>query len=235
MRTGDAARAAGVNLQTLGYYEGPRPAARTQRQLCWAPCVSTQGGHHAARHQGGPAARIHPGRGRRTPEVGHHHGKPRLALQARARDKLEVVDARISDLQTIRATLIDAMDAGCDDLVSCRGVALLSDPVRADRLRAVGELCHEGPTSVRRRSCRVRGMLRPSAHRTARSGRLRGDRGNPAFVGVAFALAVAAVSFLALVVPRRSASTQSCVPSGPADLILAPTRSTTDEHGTIAT
>jgi len=40
-------------------------------------------------------------------------------LQTRASAKLVEVDAKISDLNEIRATLLAALDAGCDDLATC--------------------------------------------------------------------------------------------------------------------
>jgi len=42
-------------------------------------------------------------------------------LQARARPKLAEVEAKIADLTMIAGTLRAAVDAGCDDLVTCAG------------------------------------------------------------------------------------------------------------------
>jgi len=54
-------------------------------------------------------------------DVGRHrHGKrPNAGLRAQAVAKLAEVDARIADLQTIRANVVSALDAGCDDLAIC--------------------------------------------------------------------------------------------------------------------
>ena len=52
----------------------------------------------------------------------HRHGVGARAdegLQSRAADKLAEVDAKIADLQVIRATLMRAVEAGCDDLIAC--------------------------------------------------------------------------------------------------------------------
>jgi DNA-binding transcriptional MerR regulator len=40
-------------------------------------------------------------------------------LQARARVKLDEVDAKLVELTTVRDTLRAALDAGCDDLIAC--------------------------------------------------------------------------------------------------------------------
>jgi DNA-binding transcriptional MerR regulator len=46
----------------------------------------------------------------------HHHG---AGLQSRTEAKLAEVDQKIADLKMIRASLVAARDAGCDDLVQC--------------------------------------------------------------------------------------------------------------------
>lgn len=120
MRTGDVARAAGVNVQTLRYYE--------RRGLLAEP-MRSYGGHRQYPPEAVTTLRVIKAAQRlgftldevaELLEVGrHHHDKPRPGLQQRARAKLDEVDARIADLHTIRATLTDAIDAGCDDLVAC--------------------------------------------------------------------------------------------------------------------
>lgn len=52
-------------------------------------------------------------------ETSRHQHPTDHGLQARARAKLVEVDVRLADLQTIRAALLEALDAGCDDLVAC--------------------------------------------------------------------------------------------------------------------
>jgi DNA-binding transcriptional MerR regulator len=49
----------------------------------------------------------------------HRHGTSDSGLQARATAKLAEVEQKIADLQTIGDTLVQAVDAGCDDLVAC--------------------------------------------------------------------------------------------------------------------
>lgn len=120
LRTGEVARAAGVNVQTLRYYE--------RRGLLAEP-VRTYGGHRAYPPEAVTTLHVIKAAQRlgftlnevaELLEVGRHrHGRPRPGLQQQARAKLEEVDARIADLQTIRSALSEAIDAGCDDLGTC--------------------------------------------------------------------------------------------------------------------
>ncbi len=120
LRSGEVARAAGVNVQTLRYYE--------RRGLLAEPARS-YGGHRAYPPEVVMTLRVIKAAQRlgftlsevaELLEVGrHHHGKPRPGLQARARAKLDEVDARIADLHAIRSALSGAIDAGCDDLGTC--------------------------------------------------------------------------------------------------------------------
>ena len=121
LRTGQIAEAAGVNQQTLRYYE--------RRGLLAAPDRSP-GGHRlypaevvtilrvikAAQRLGFTLDEISD-----LLEAGRHrHGsKPDAGLQARARDKLADVETKIADLTVIAASLRAAVDAGCDDLIDC--------------------------------------------------------------------------------------------------------------------
>ncbi|MBN6057271.1 MerR family DNA-binding protein, partial [Nonomuraea sp. RK-328] len=50
---------------------------------------------------------------------GHRHGGPDSGLRARAVAKLTEVEQKIADLRAIRETLLQAVEAGCDDLVTC--------------------------------------------------------------------------------------------------------------------
>lgn len=123
LRAGLVAAAAGVNLQTLRYYE--------RRGLLPEP-DRTLGGH-----------RVYPGEAVTLLRViktaqqleftlaevadlletgAHQHGhRAEAGLQARAGAKLAEVDQKISDLVVIRDTLREATDAECDDLVACAG------------------------------------------------------------------------------------------------------------------
>lgn len=52
-------------------------------------------------------------------EAGRHRHGSDGGLQSRTEAKLAEVDQKIADLQVIRASLIAARDAGCDDLAQC--------------------------------------------------------------------------------------------------------------------
>lgn len=121
MRRGQVAAAAGLNIETLRYYE--------RRGLLAAPNRSP-GGHRlypsetvtvlkvikAAQRLGFTLDEVSD-----LLELGRHrHGKLIDAgLQQRARTKLAEVEERISDLVAIRDNLTAALDAGCDDLLAC--------------------------------------------------------------------------------------------------------------------
>ena len=118
LRTGEVAERAGVNVQTLRYYE--------RRGLLSAPERSL-GGHRlyppdtvallqvikAAQRLGFTltevAELIDAGRRR-------HPGPD---LRQRALDKITEIDARIADLTTIRSTLTRLVDARCESLTNC--------------------------------------------------------------------------------------------------------------------
>jgi MerR family transcriptional regulator, mercuric resistance operon regulatory protein len=126
LRSGDVAAAAGVNRQTLRYYERRGLLAEPDRSLgghrVYPPeTVVTLRVIKAAQRLGFTldevtelldAGRRH--RHRRP----HHHGSE-AGLAARAQLKLAEVEAKITDLQAIADTLRAAVDAGCDDLVDC--------------------------------------------------------------------------------------------------------------------
>ncbi|NEE03939.1 MerR family transcriptional regulator [Phytoactinopolyspora halotolerans] len=118
LRSGAVADAAGVNLQTLRYYE---------RRGLLDPPARTLGGHRlyppetvtvvkvikAAQRLGFTLDEI-----AEMIDVGaHRHRTP--GLQARVTDKLAEIEARIADLTVVRDTLRKALHAGCDDLESC--------------------------------------------------------------------------------------------------------------------
>jgi MerR family mercuric resistance operon transcriptional regulator len=130
LRAGQVADAAGVNRQTLRYYE--------RRGLLQAPDRSP-GGHRLYPHQTVTQLRVIKAAQRLgfsldevadLLEAGQHRhgGRPDAGLQARARVKLAEVDDRIEDLRTIRANLVAALDAGCDDLIACAAAACCPIP-----------------------------------------------------------------------------------------------------------
>jgi DNA-binding transcriptional MerR regulator len=120
LRSGQVAAAAGVNIQTLRYYE--------RRGLLEEPS-RTLGGHRLYTQQSVTALRIIKTAQRlgftlqeidELLEVGRHrHGRGAGALPTRAAAKLTEVEAKIADLTIIRDTLRAALAAGCEDLTVC--------------------------------------------------------------------------------------------------------------------
>jgi DNA-binding transcriptional MerR regulator len=120
MRSAQVARAAGVNQQTLRYYE--------RRGLLAEPDRSS-GGHRLYPPEAVTVLRVIKAAQRlgfSLDEVAdllqigrHRHGHADTGLQAHAAAKIAEIDARIDDLQVIRASLLTAMEAGCDDLMVC--------------------------------------------------------------------------------------------------------------------
>jgi len=120
LRSGELADAAGVNLQTLRYYERRGLLAEPQR---------SPGGHRLYPPDSLTLLRVIKTAQRlgfTLDEVAdlvdlgrHRHGRTEAGLQARAAAKLAEVETRIADLQIIGATLRSAIDAGCDDLTAC--------------------------------------------------------------------------------------------------------------------
>jgi DNA-binding transcriptional MerR regulator len=120
LRAGEVAAAAGVNRETLRYYE--------RRGLVPTPDRSP-GGHRLYDEQVVVTLRVIKAAQRLgftleevadLIEAGRRRGRD-TGLQVRAREKLVEVEQRIADLATIRATLVAAIDAGCDDLHECAG------------------------------------------------------------------------------------------------------------------
>jgi MerR family transcriptional regulator, mercuric resistance operon regulatory protein len=123
LRSGQLAQAAGVNPQTLRYYERRGLLAEPERTL---------GGHRLYPPESVTMLRVIKAAQRlgftldevadllETGRHRHRHGSADdEGLQARARDKLAEVEAKISDLTVIAESLRSALAAGCDDLVTC--------------------------------------------------------------------------------------------------------------------
>lgn len=118
LRITQVAQAAGVNRETLRYYERRGLLEATDR---------SPGGHRLYDQRAVQTLRIIKAAQRlgfTLDEVADliEAGRPRgrtPGLQARATDKLVEVEARIADLITIRDNLRAAVDAGCDDLHQC--------------------------------------------------------------------------------------------------------------------
>jgi DNA-binding transcriptional MerR regulator len=118
LRTGEVAERAGVNIQTLRYYE--------RRGLLAEP-VRSNGGHRlyppdtvALLNVIKTAQRL----GFTLDEVAQlleagRRRHPTPDLRQRATDKIAEIDARIADLTAIRGALADVVAARCDSLTNC--------------------------------------------------------------------------------------------------------------------
>ena len=117
LRTGQVAEAAGVNRETLRYYE---------RVGLLAPPRRSPGGHRLYPDEAVTVLRVVKAAQRlgftldeiaELLDLGtHRHGR---GLRERAGGKLAEVEAKIADLVVVRDTLRAAVAAGCDDLVAC--------------------------------------------------------------------------------------------------------------------
>jgi DNA-binding transcriptional MerR regulator len=117
LRSGQVADAAGVNLQTLRYYERRGLLAEPDRspgghRLYPPEAVTVLRVIKAAQRLGFTLEEISD-----LLEAGRHRHDE--GLQSRARNKLVDVEAKIADLTVIAASLRSALDAGCDDLIDC--------------------------------------------------------------------------------------------------------------------
>lgn len=137
LRSGQVAAAAGVNVETLRYYERRGLLAEPDRspgghRLYPAETVTVVRVIKAAQRLGFTLEEVadllavsrhrhRSARGRRSPEAG---------LQARARAKLTEVEERITELLTIRDNLRAALDAGCADLIACAGTDCCPIPLQ---------------------------------------------------------------------------------------------------------
>lgn len=120
LRSAQLARQAGVNQQTLRYYERRGLLAEPER---------SSGGHRLYPPEAVTALRVIKAAQRlgfTLDEVAdllqtgrHRHGHRDAGLQAHAAAKIAEIDARINDLHVIRATLVTALEVGCDDLMAC--------------------------------------------------------------------------------------------------------------------
>ncbi|MEV4206635.1 MerR family transcriptional regulator [Nocardia salmonicida] len=120
LRSGQVAAAAGVNVQTLRYYE--------RRGLLNEP-DRTLGGHRLYPEQTVTLLRVIKAAQRLgftleevadLVEATHLQGRRAdTGLRARATKKLAEVDAKLAELTTVRETLAAALAAGCEDLVAC--------------------------------------------------------------------------------------------------------------------
>jgi MerR family mercuric resistance operon transcriptional regulator len=115
LRSGQVAGAAGVNPQTLRYYERrgllPEPARTLGGHRIYPPgTVAVLRVIKAAQRLGFTLDEV--------AELLDIGARP-AGLAGRARAKLSEVEDRIADLTVIRDTLRSAVAAGCDDLATC--------------------------------------------------------------------------------------------------------------------
>jgi MerR family transcriptional regulator, mercuric resistance operon regulatory protein len=121
LRSGQVAHAAGLNQQTLRYYERRGLLAEPDR---------TPGGHRLYPAETVTVLRVIKAAQRlgfSLDEVAdlletgrhQHRNRPDSGLRQRAAAKLAEVEAKIADLAAIAGTLRAALDAGCDDLMDC--------------------------------------------------------------------------------------------------------------------
>ena len=120
LRAGQLASAAGVNLQTLRYYERRGLLERPER---------TNGGHRVYPDETITLLRVIKTAQRLSftlAEVAdllaagaHHHDRTDDGLRLRAEAKLGEIEQKIADLTIIRESLRQAIDAGCDDVLAC--------------------------------------------------------------------------------------------------------------------
>jgi len=118
LRIGDVARSAGVNVQTLRYYErrGLVVAAMRrhtgQRQYIAAD-IDRVRLIKAAQRLGFTLEEI----GEMLDLSAHRRGTGEL--RARAAAKIDEIDGRIAQLAAMRSALTDVMAANCDSLTDC--------------------------------------------------------------------------------------------------------------------
>lgn len=118
MRAGELAEAAGVNRETLRYYERRGLLAEPRR---------TPGGHREYPAEALTRLRVIKTAQRlgftldeatELLDLGSRRRRD-TGLQRRAAAKLVEIEARIADLRAIADGLRVALDAGCDDLATC--------------------------------------------------------------------------------------------------------------------
>ncbi|GAB3739188.1 MerR family transcriptional regulator [Nocardiopsis nanhaiensis] len=118
LRTGQVAELAGVNIQTLRYYERRGLIAEPERSL---------GGHRLYPESTVTQVKVIKAAQRlgfSLADIAHlisagRPGHPTPDLQAHARAKIEEIDARVADLMTIRRSLAQVVAARCDSLDRC--------------------------------------------------------------------------------------------------------------------
>ncbi len=118
LRIGEVAAVAGVNIQTLRYYERRGLLAVPNRSLGgigsthsrrWRHCGSSRPRNGSGSHSTKSPTCCTSPRNTRAP----------ILACTRAVAKLAEVDAKLLELTAVRDTLRAALAAGCDDLLAC--------------------------------------------------------------------------------------------------------------------
>jgi DNA-binding transcriptional MerR regulator len=120
LRSGQVADAAGVNVQTLRYYERRGLLEEPERTFgghrIYPPeAVTLLRGIKAAQRLGFTLDEV-----AGVLEAARHRGR-HPGMQARVREKLVEIEQRIADLVAVRDDLTAALAAGCDDVADCAG------------------------------------------------------------------------------------------------------------------
>jgi DNA-binding transcriptional MerR regulator len=118
MRTGEVAERAGVNIQTLRYYERrgliAEPVRGTGGQRAYPPdTVALIGVIKAAQRLGFTLDEV------ADLLAASRHGHRTADLKRRALDKIAEIDRKTADLAAIRDTLCQVVAAECDSLTHC--------------------------------------------------------------------------------------------------------------------
>jgi len=118
LRTGQVAEQAGVNIQTLRYYERRGLLAQPRRSIGGhriypADTVTLLGVIKTAQRLGFTLDEV-----AELLETGRRR-HPTPSLRQRATDKITEIDARIADLTAMRDTLAQVVTAECDSLTNC--------------------------------------------------------------------------------------------------------------------
>jgi DNA-binding transcriptional MerR regulator len=119
MRTSQVAKRAGLNIQTLRYYERrgliPEPARSPGGHRSYPPeTIELLRVIKTAQRLGFTLKEV-----TELLDLSRYHQRPRRDLREHAMAKLAQINAKIDDLITIRDTLEGVMAAECDDLTNC--------------------------------------------------------------------------------------------------------------------
>jgi DNA-binding transcriptional MerR regulator len=119
LRTGEVAERAGVNIQTLRYYERrgllDEPTRSIGGHRLYPPdTVALLGVIKAAQRLGFTLDEVAD-----LLDAGRRRRHPAPDLRQRAIDKIAEIEAKIADLDAIRSTLYQVVEARCDSLTNC--------------------------------------------------------------------------------------------------------------------